>query len=50
MNIQDLNIIDGKSEKLLHITKDINERFQSHVNNLCQKDSSKIYAQVRIAP
>ena len=50
MNIQDLNIINGKSEKLLGITKDINERFQSHVNNLCQKASSKIHAQVRIAP
>ena len=38
------------NEKLLDITKDINERFQSHVDNLCQKASSKIHAQVRIAP
>ena len=50
MNIHNLNIINGKSEKLLGITKDINERFQSHVNNLCQKASSKIHAQIRIAP
>ena len=50
MNVQDLNIINSKSEKLLNIIIDSNLSFQSHVNNLCKKASSRIHELARVAP
>ena len=49
MYVQDLNKINSKSEKLLDITIDSNLSFQSQVNNLCKKASSKIHALARVA-
>ena len=46
MNVQDLNVTNSKSEKLLDITIDSNLSFKSYVN----KVSSKIHALARVAP
>ena len=41
MNFQDVNLMNSKSEKLLGIIS--LDSFQSHVDNLCKKASSKIW-------
>ena len=50
MNVQDLNIINSKIEKLPGITVENNLSFQSHVNSFFKKASSKIHALARLAP
>ena len=49
MNVQDLHIINSKSEKLVGIITDSNLSFQPLVNSLRKKASSKIHALIRFA-
>ena len=49
MNLQDLNIINSKSEKHVGIITYSNLSFHSLINSLRKKASSKIHALVRIA-
>ena len=48
VNIQDLNIINSKSEKHLGISIKSNLNFQSHVNNLCKNDPNKWIGKIQI--
>ena len=49
MNFYGLNIINSKSETLLGITIDSDISFQTQVDNLCKKASSKIHAPAQVA-
>ena len=50
MKIDHIEIENSESEKLLGIQVDCNLNFNSHLNTLCKKASSKIRALARISP
>ena len=50
MKIDNIEIENSESEKLLGIQVDCNLNFNSHLNTLCKKASSKIHALARISP
>ena len=50
VKINEIQIKNSQSEKLLEITIDNNLKFEDHINNICRKASGKISALSRIAP
>ena len=50
VQINEVQIKNSQSEKLLEITIDNDLKFDNYINNICGKASSKISALLRIAP
>ena len=50
VKINEVQIKNSQSEKLLGITIDNDLKFEDHINNICRKASAKISALSRIAP
>ena len=50
VKINEIQIKNSQSKKLLEITIDNNLKFEDHINNICRKASGKISALSRIAP
>ena len=50
VKINEVQIKNSQSEKLLGITIDNDLKFEDHINNICRKASAKICALFRKAP
>ena len=50
IKINEVQIKNSQSEKLLGITIDNDLKFEDHINNICRKASGKICASSRKAP
>ena len=50
VKINEVQIKNSQSEKLLGITIDNDLKFEDHINDICRKASAKISALSRIAP
>ena len=50
VKINEVQIKNSQSEKLLGITIDNDLKFEDHINNICRKASAKISALSRTAP